>query len=354
MNVTWTENTEKTILTATWDPIPGAEGYAFFKDGQRISVGTKPGQTSTHFGLDGKSHRFGISPLMRGQGAETQYPLPVTPPPPPPPSTSRMRVGVIANVAGYGAPAQKNVKDLARTLIREDRGDFAIVWAAAQSPKIDVIAIINKSASSPGIGAKILEFDNEPYNGAWDIAAWSKQAESVLKTIKLAHPDKITLLPVGPPWNNGDIQVGGVWVDCVKAINQAAPGVWEWVDGIAIHPYSQPYGPEIRYSVVDKWRSNLQAIPKAKDKPFWITEIGWPTGGNTWPPAQTEQQQHDYLIKAINDYGKRGDVAALLVYKDRDHQPAGATSDSEAYFGVLDSTLTRKKSAWQVLHDAPQ
>jgi len=258
--------------------------------------------------------------------------------------SSSFRVGVIGNVAGWGTPMQQNVLDIGSKLIREDVGDFALSWA--NSHGITDICIIGMSATSGGTACPIVELDNEPYNSStWDISGWAQTAMSVAQQVKAAHPSAKILLPVGPPWNNGNVMVNGQWVDCVLAINNAAPGIWQYIDGIAIHPYSQPAGPVPgRFPVLDKWRSNLKAI--GHDIPFWVTEVGWPTGGINWPPAQTEQQQADYIGQFIDAAKARGDIRAVLVYDLQDYGPRD--SNSEHWFGLLHVDFTKKPS-WSVV-----
>jgi hypothetical protein len=259
-------------------------------------------------------------------------------PTPLPSSGTKFRVGVIANVAGYGAPMQQKVLSIGAKIIREDRGDYGLTWAKANGVTAD--CIIWMDPASPGANCPIVELDNEPYNNnVWingDVNAWAKKALSVAQQVKAAHPNAIVLLPVGPPWNNGDIkEPNGTMRDCVLAINDAAPTIWNYVDGIAIHPYSQPAAPVPgRFPVLDKWRSNLKAIGHGS-LPFWVTELGWPTSGTNWSPAQTEQQQSDYLAQFISTAKARGDVAAVIAYQLQDWGPRD--SDSEHWFGVLNA-----------------
>ena len=69
--------------------------------------------------------------------------------------------------------------------------------------------------------------------------------------------------------------------------------------------------------MLDKWRSNLKAIGHG-GLPFWVTEIGWPTSGTNWRPAQTQQQQSDYFAQFISTAKARSDVAAVIAYQLQD------------------------------------
>jgi exo-beta-1,3-glucanase (GH17 family) len=185
----------------------------------------------------------------------------------------------------------------------------------------------------------VIEGDNEPYNiSTWDIVAWSARMLACAKAAKAAG--RKFLLPVGPPWNNGNVMYAGAWTDCVAAINHAQPTIWQYVDGISIHPYSQPYDPSIRTAILDKWRSNLTAAGHGAI-PFWLTEFGWPTGGSTWPGANyNEQTQADYYTKAFQTFGSRSDVAAMIPYRLDDFGARDA--DSEHWFGLNNADGSHK------------
>ena len=120
--------------------------------------------------------------------AQTAVVVAAPAPPPPPTSTSDFRVGVIANVAGYGAPMQQKVLAIGAKLIREDRGDFAVAWAKANGITDD--CIISLDAASAGANCPVVELDNEPYNNnVWingDVNQWAKKALSVAQQVKAA------------------------------------------------------------------------------------------------------------------------------------------------------------------------
>lgn len=93
MNVRWSTNTDKTVLTGTWDKIAGAQGFTFWRDGTRVSSTMSGSRTTVSFGLDGKPHIFEVYALGQFELAQidhatTAYPLPTTPPPPPPPAAT--------------------------------------------------------------------------------------------------------------------------------------------------------------------------------------------------------------------------------------------------------------------------
>ena len=249
----------------------------------------------------------------------------------PPPTQNPFRVGMVANVAGWGTPMQQNIINLGCRLIREDRGNYAIAWAGLQTPKVDVIQLFSAGDISPFNSlAWAYELDNEPYNNnVWingDYKTWANQMLASAKALR-AKTNKPIILPFAQPWNNGDVN----GEDGILLLHDTVPEIFNYLTAMAIHPYSQPEDWKARLPVLDKWRSNLRAI--GHDIPFWVTEIGWPTGGTNWPPAQTETQQSDWTIAFINEMKRRGDVAVVMVYDMQDFGPRD--NDSEHYFGAL-------------------
>ena len=96
-----------------------------------------------------------------------------------------------------------------------------------------------------------------------------------------------------------------------------------------------------RFPILDRWRAQLQSF--GRNLPYYVTEIGWPTGGTNWPPAQTQQQQSDYIGQFIDAAKARSDIRQIYVYQLQDWGPRDA--DSEHYFGLLNPDGTAK-TAW--------
>ena len=141
---------------------------------------------------------------------------------------------------------------------------------------------------------------------------------------------------------NGNFTYNGVTKPWVTWINEGAPDIWQYVDGFAIHPYA----PNAAWTPtsMDTVRAELNAIPAAKGKPFWVTEFGWATGGNPsgdW--KTTEANQASWLGSAIDSMKARGDVAAVVVYQMVDGSTSD-TSSSEMHYGLLRTDGTAKPS----------
>ena len=287
-----------------------------------------------------------------GPPVVTSTPAPAPPPAPAPsPSPSGVMVGVTANVAGYGAPRQQLVLSMGAKLIREDRGDYAVSWA--HSHGINCIGLIYLNPDSPGTGCDEIELDNEPYWQGVDPRVWAQQADSVAKTLRSRGITKPLLLPLlafasnkalGSGFDgNGNYTYQGVTKPWVEWVNEGAPDIWQYVDGFAIHPYTGGIAPS--YQSMNTVRSELDAIPAAKGKPFWITEVGWPTGPSTqldpagW--ATTEANQAAWLGQFIDAMKARTDVAAVVVYQLVDINTSDTTT-SEDHYGLLQSDGTPK------------
>jgi hypothetical protein len=251
-------------------------------------------------------------------------------------------------VAGYGPPRQQEVLASGIKLIREDRGDYAVAWAHANG--INCIGLIYLDPNSPGVGCDEIELDNEPYWTSEDPRVWAQQADAVAKTLRARGITKPILLPLLAFSNdaalgsgihgNGDFTYDGVTKPFVEWVNEGAPDIWQYVDGFSIHPYSPnaPWTPTAMNDV----RAELQAIPAAANKPFWITEFGWATGGNPSGDWDTsEANQASWLASAIDQMKARSDVAAIVLYQFEDLNTNDATT-SEDHYGLLRSDGSAK------------
>lgn len=267
----------------------------------------------------------------------------VAPPPP-----SGFAIGIDANLGQGGR------KDLVQQVgfkkIRESNGDCAIPWAHSVGIKVLGIAMMNQG--SPAMGADEVETDNEPWNRDWaaaggwngNPAAYCAATRDLLRTLKAQHPNVITHIPVGPPWNNGDVQQpDGSWLDCVLMWDRYTPDIWPLVDRVAPHPYSQPNPPN--WAVLDKYRASLNSIGQGHI-PFSVTEVGWPVSGGN---GVSEQQQADYISMFITQAKARGDVSDVYPYQSQDW--GARDGDPEHWFGIFDSA-GRARPAVAVLQQA--
>jgi exo-beta-1,3-glucanase (GH17 family) len=178
--------------------------------------------------------------------------------------------------------------------------------------------------------------DNEWWWRGVNLADWSREMLSEIRAIRRQHPHAKILLPLLAFSNNSAVRSGfddsGTYrgSPAVAQINAAAPQIWALVDGFAVHPYSP--GSPLSMHALDTVRRQLNQIPSARNKPFWITEMGWPTMGS--PDAISEGEQAAWLADAIDELRGRSDVAAIMIYRLMDIAAPGASNDSESYYGI--------------------
>jgi|GEM_PF-7040605 len=273
---------------------------------------------------------------------------PATPSSPTPPTTvpplpaTLPSLGIVT-CCGADTTEESRLLTLGVKLIRMDRGDYELPFAHQHGMLVD--GIIWLDTASAGMGADILELDNEPYFNNWDGMGgpqqWAQKARDVAKSIKASSSSKTILLPLYAQNNSNDTRVytNGSWQPLVDVINQAAPDIWQYVDAFAIHPYSAPNPPN--FSTMDHIRSQLKAIGSKADKPFWVTEVGWPTGGTSSNAAVSEADQALYLGQFIDQARARSDVAVVILFKISDGYSPALT---ESHYGLFHLDGSQKPS----------
>jgi hypothetical protein len=125
--------------------------------------------------------------------------------------------------------------------------------------------------------------------------------------------------------------------DFVSAAFAAHPGLGACFDAMAYHPYPYPFtAPEldvpIRGSVLAAADGMRAAMPAAdRDKPLWITEVGWPTHDRTYGVSERKQAQYTARM-ALATFAQRIPVLNLYTYGDYDDQTG---ANQEAWFGFF-------------------
>jgi polysaccharide biosynthesis protein PslG len=146
------------------------------------------------------------------------------------------------------------------------------------------------------------------------------------------------------------------WIDAMYA---AVPDLNIWTDGIAVHPYSQPRSPDAYDPKNNRWAfrrlldiRNKLVAHGAADKPFWITEVGYPTCPGDASKCVSESLQATYLQREFqiikSEYSSF--IQAVFIYKYRDPNSQNP-SDMEDWFGLFRPNMT-PKPAWDVLRRA--
>jgi hypothetical protein len=133
-------------------------------------------------------------------------------------------------------------------------------------------------------------------------------------------------------------QIGARYVSWIDALYQAVPDLGKYFDAVAIHPYGrditgltgQAYDQMRRTEVLH----NAFLSHGATDKPFWITEIGWPTCTQGSDRCVNEAQQAASITALFNylhtTWASFVKAAFVYHYEDFGANPA----DSENFYGL--------------------
>jgi hypothetical protein len=87
----------------------------------------------------------------------------------------------------------------------------------------------------------------------------------------------------------------------LKAFQSVLPlGILGYCDGLAIHPYRQPFGPEYTFFAEELAQLRAFADQRGVKQGLWITEIGWSTSEYPfWPKRKvSELDQAAYLARS--------------------------------------------------------
>lgn len=150
-------------------------------------------------------------------------------------------------------------------------------------------------------------------------------------------------LPGGLPGMSGP--------DFVRATYAADPGLGGCFDALAYHPYPYPFtAPELdvptRGSVLSAAGEMRAALPEPdRDKPLWITEIGWPTHERSYGVSEEKQGQYTARMQAAT-FAQGLPVLTWYTYGDY-QDDSGA--NQEAWFGFFRPDGSPKPS-YRALH----
>lgn len=187
---------------------------------------------------------------------------------------------------------------------------------------------------------KAVELWNEPW-GYWfwksgpDPVRYADMAKRAATQIKAVAPDLEVLIP-------GDllqVRKDGALVGWIDKVMLAQPALTGLVDAYSVHAYPYPFtlGPYDkradprwdfqRVKVVD---DTMKAL--GKQKPIWITEVGWSTAQSN-SDSVSEAKQAEFvrgaIVSGLDDYAA---VERVFIYTwDRDNEVVG---DREGNFGL--------------------
>jgi polysaccharide biosynthesis protein PslG len=152
-------------------------------------------------------------------------------------------------------------------------------------------------ASHPSLASyavQTFEIWNEAYyingdGGRYDPGRYARLVKAAVTAGRAANPSARFLIGAEMEGEFVPLKAGGrTWVWWVDAMYQAVPDLNNYFDGVAVHPYGhdithrspailgQPYygyGQMRRIELIRKQFVNHGAA----SKPFWATEVGWPT-----------------------------------------------------------------------------
>jgi len=125
--------------------------------------------------------------------------------------------------------------------------------------------------------------------------------------------------------------------------NMKKAGALENLNALAFHPYD--VNPKASMRLLDDFFKLKSKIGFNGD--IWITEMGYPTSG--WYPSTVSLKKlPSYVIKTIAPAASRG-TRVFIWYDFKDSYKYGEYPNkfnSEMYFGLVYSDLTRKNGAW--------
>ncbi|MEJ0073064.1 MAG: cellulase family glycosylhydrolase [Candidatus Saccharibacteria bacterium] len=169
-----------------------------------------------------------------------------------------------------------------------------------------------------------LEIWNEP-NGNWfwlpgaSPTAYATLAAAAIIAIRTVDPS-IKLLVCGDWWCLNADYSNGYWLAPLLA---APENIASLVDAFAVHPYPDPknLGPDdITGSTTNRYFSTSISISQGIledagiNKPIWVTEIGWTTGGDEATTAVSQAQQSTNLSRAVTRTLDEFDCPIVAVY----------------------------------------
>jgi hypothetical protein len=138
------------------------------------------------------------------------------------------------------------------------------------------------------------------------------------------------------------------WIDGMYA---AVPELNSYFDAVAIHPYSSSLSPDVytphrggtrwQFRRIEEVRDTFDSHG-ARDKGFWITELGWATCTGD-DDCVSEREQAEYLARVF-EYARgrySGFMEAVFVYHLNDWGPADQ-SNKEYWFGLTRKDGSRK------------
>lgn len=194
-------------------------------------------------------------------------------------------------------------------------------------------------ASHPSLASyavRTFEIWNEAYYsngnaGHYDPGRYARLVQAAVTAGRAANPAARFLIGAEMEGEFVQSKAGARnWVWWVNAMYQAVPGLNNYFDGVSVHPYGRdithrsPAIPGRPYYGYDQMR-RIELIRKqfvnhgAASKPFWATEVGWPTcthGTIRCVSPAGQRQSLDTLVRYARTRWKSYVRAVFVFYFD--------------------------------------
>lgn len=204
------------------------------------------------------------------------------------------------------------------------------------------------------------ELWNEPYlelfsSDRVDPSRYARLVRAAAAAGRAANPRARFLIEADTYYTAGP----GDYRNWIHDMYRAVPSLNRWFDGVAVHPYSSERSPDV-YTPRRPTRWQFRRIEEiraafvshgARDKPLWITEIGWSTcSGHSDCVSEGAQAANIARVFDLARTRYRSFVDAVFVYHLNDWGPRDG-SDKEYWFGLTRKDGSRKP-AFTALREA--
>jgi len=231
-------------------------------------------------------------------------------------------------------------------VIPSDPSDYAAYVAAVVSRYGPHGSFWSEHPDLASYSIQTFELWNEPYydngdNGDYNPARYAQLVKAAAIAGRGADSSAHFLLAA--EMQGTDSSSGYLW--WVDALYQAVPDLNNYFDGVAVHPYGSDLSgvqyptPGQAYTGYDQVR-RIEVIRQqfinhgAAAKPFWITEVGWPTDctGSNRCTSLAGQAANLSTVFNYATTGWKSFVRALFVYDYEDY--AQGSTDPENNYGI--------------------
>ena len=135
-----------------------------------------------------------------------------------------------------------------------------------------------------------------------------------------------------------------------KGADNFLPGKGTTIDIVTMHQYDGRDLPEERIKSMDEWHTAMKDSAGYGDKPYWITESGWPTAGSK---GVSYEKQAEYLVDMYSAMNERSWLKKFFWFALFD-------GNDPVKYGILANEGDKaedRKPAWEAyknfIHDYP-